>query len=301
MRPTRWPEPSARHRLPAWRAAETPTSPRKEGLCWAWHTGVGGLLCPSRMQTSSTAASTQLAAQQPACRHTQHEQGGVGSRGTGRRESSASLDPASRRLWLAAAHPGAPLVPPATAPTAAAAPRCILAGGAYPARQWSGPPAPCLACACWFALRSNRAASVRGSSPAAAGSALGGLELQVPCLADACWVGLPCWAGADCLYSCLYSYVSCVLEGGAASAAAASIAADKVKEACEFTQLIRLSVSGDCGATEQRRAGKNRRGQRGAKKKGRGYAGRGLSAAGKSYGETGAGGRAQVQRSAAPL
>ena len=149
MRPTRWPEPSTRHRLPAWRAAETPTSPRKEGLCWAWHTGVGGLLCPSRMQTSSTAASTQLAAQQPACRHTQHGQGGVGSRGTGRRESSASLGPPSRRLRLAAAHPGAPLVPPATAPTAAAALRCILAGGAYPARQWSGPLVPCLADACW--------------------------------------------------------------------------------------------------------------------------------------------------------
>ena len=176
MRPTRWPEPSTRHRLPAWRAAETPTSPRKEGLCWAWHTGVGGLLCPSRMQTSSTAASTQLAAQQPACRHTQHGQGGVGSRGTGRRESSASLGPPFRRLRLAAAHPGAPLVPPATAPTAAGAPVAFLAAGLT--RRGNGQGRWCPAwqtLAGLGALRSNRAASVRGSSPAAAGSALGGL------------------------------------------------------------------------------------------------------------------------------
>ena len=54
---------SARHRLLAWRASETSDSVRKDGLGRPDASKVGGLLCPSIMQTSSTAASTQLAGQ----------------------------------------------------------------------------------------------------------------------------------------------------------------------------------------------------------------------------------------------
>ena len=43
MRPTRWPEPSARHRLPAWRAAETQPVPERMRLAGL---ALGGCCAP---------------------------------------------------------------------------------------------------------------------------------------------------------------------------------------------------------------------------------------------------------------